>query len=279
MTSNRSLLLLGCGYLGTVVAERVPAAYEQTYAYVSAPTPRPRLKKAGAQVHAVDIFCESLGLPADDRRAKHAMVLLPPSRIPDEPGVIATLSSKLDEIDCKRAVLISSTGVYAASETAVTAETTVYSDTPRATRLHRIETEWLQASPRNVILRLAGIYGPDRVVGLETLRKGDAVGGDADAWLNLIHVEDAAALALSCLNGAGARIELGADGNPVKRHAYYGHLAALRGLPLPKFAGEAERNTQSKRCDPSTSFRRLNFEPRFPDYKSGLAHALAAIEE
>ncbi len=58
------------------------------------------------------------------------------------------------------------------------------------------QRKFLQAN----ILRLAGIYGPGRLVGrIEgPSRRSKVPQGNADAWLNLIHVDDAVAAVLAC---------------------------------------------------------------------------------
>ena len=280
---SRALMLIGCGYLGTAVARLAVGRYRRIDAYVASATPRPDLDRAGVSIHVGDVFSGATKGIEDVRSRlgddNHALVMLPPSRIPNEKEAVGALSEKLRAMGCNRAVLISSTGVYAAEEGGyVTAESDNYGDTQRSMRLREIETEWLVAAETNSILRLAGIYGPGRVIGLQNLRAGKPVGGSPDAWLNLIHVDDAAALSLRCLDTVSSRIELGADGNPVRRGEYYNYVAQSKNLPAPQFEGKSIRNTQSKRCDPSTSFRRLGFEPKFADFKAGVDDALAGEE-
>src|SRR5262249_42647713 len=43
-----------------------------------------------------------------------------------------------------------------------------------------------------LILRFSGLYGPGRIVRRDALEKGEAIVGDPDRYLNLIHIEDAA---------------------------------------------------------------------------------------
>ena len=47
--------------------------------------------------------------------------------------------------------------------------------------------------PTAIILRFAGIYGPDRLLRAKSIQAGEPIVGDAEQWLNLIHVEDGAA--------------------------------------------------------------------------------------
>ena len=285
MAQNRqALLIIGCGYLGQAVARLSRSRYHEIHAFVASSRARPALREMEVSIHIGDVFDkhglnESLSRVSDGL-TKHAIVMLPPSAIPQNPTVVSVLSEQLQAAGCVRALLISSTGVYgSAKNELVTAESTEYADTKRALRLRQIEIKWQAAASQNMILRLAGIYGPNRLVGLKSLGEEQTVGGSPNAWLNLIHVNDAAALCLRCLGSVAARVELGADGHPVKRGEYYRYLATSHKLPAPVFAGETERNTNSKRCNPLSTFQRLNFRPKFPDYRLGIQDALKINQE
>ena len=49
-------MLIGCGYLGTVVARLAVERYRRIDAYVASPTPRPELDRAGVSIHVGDVF-------------------------------------------------------------------------------------------------------------------------------------------------------------------------------------------------------------------------------
>lgn len=89
------------------------------------------------------------------------------------------------------------------------------------------------------ILRLAGIYGPGRLVArLEALRQGEPLEGEGEAWLNLIHVDDAARSVLACEQFARpGRTYLIADDEPVRRQDFYGYVAARIDAPPVTFIG------------------------------------------
>lgn len=220
-------------------------------------------------------FCRGLSGPLS------VLCLLPPGACQDAAGLLVPFEGLLKTlvlIAPTSAVLSSSTGVYGdhGNET-VSAETHCRPVSAREHRLNELEARW-QSLPGHRILRLAGLYGPGRVIGLQNLQNRQPIGGDPDGYLNLIHVEDAAALLLSCLQGAGAAIELGCDGAPVPRRLYYSYLAATFGLAAPHFNGEpSARGGGGRRCDPASSWRRLKWRPSYRDFRAGLAALPSAI--
>ncbi len=273
-----SWLLVGCGYLGTHVLARLSAA-RATVAVVT----RDAARAAGFErdygargvvgAYADDALLERCctTLPAPLR----VLCLLPPSACADAANRLAPYTqfcAALDRLRPARAVLSSSTGVYGEQGGArVTAETPCRPVSARERRLHEIEGRWLSGGERHV-LRCAGLYGPDRIVGLAGLVAGQAVPGDPDGWLNLLHVDDAATLLLRMALDAPAAIELGADGRPVTRRVYYATLAAWAGVRQPRFDGtHPARGGGARRCDPGTTCARLDWRPMFADFKAGLA--------
>ena len=275
---DATLAILGGGFLGGFVAAKAKQRYETIYACVAQDKPRPNLSQHGVQIRAGDIFeSRAKFLPATERDVFDLIFMIPPSAIPDHEQTFSELVSSLADSACRRALLISSTGVYAVPDGAVvSAETPSDAKSGRAAKLLRIENQWLSGGKNFGVLRLAGIYGPGRVVGAKALSEGTSLGGSPDAWLNLIHAADAAELSLRCLDGSARPIELGADGHPVKRGEYYQFVANLIHASPADFAGTTKRNTNSKRCDPSSTFERLDFVPMFPNYTDGVRACLDA---
>ena len=105
--------------------------------------------------------------------------------------------------------------------------------------------------PAAIMLRFAGIYGPDRLLRSQALLAGEPIAGDADKWLNLIHVEDGAAAAVAADEraAAGATYNI-SDGQPVRRRDFYAWVARQLGAPPPVFvapAVEAEAERVNRR--------------------------------
>ncbi len=136
-----------------------------------------------------------------------------------------------------------------------------------------------QTRPVNVcVLRLAGLYGPGRLLRrIEQLKTGEPLDRAPDAYLNLIHVADAArAIIAGQQRGGPGRTYLICDDHPTTRREYYTRLASLVGAPTPTFREQAgsEGANLNKRCDNRLMHRELNVELEFPTIESGLPHAV-----
>src|SRR5262249_43145601 len=90
------------------------------------------------------------------------------------------------------------------------------------------------------VLRFSGIYGPGRLIRRQSLESGEPIVGDAEKWLNLIHVDDGAAavVAVAERGGQGEVYNI-CDDHPVRRRDFYMELARLLGAPEPCFVPPA----------------------------------------
>ena len=87
------------------------------------------------------------------------------------------------------------------------------------------------------ILRLAGIYGPDRLLRrISDLQKSVPITSLPDEWLNLIHVDDAVTAIdrISVLESPPPVINVVAS-ETVTRRTYYSTLASMANTPPPVF--------------------------------------------
>lgn len=131
------------------------------------------------------------------------------------------------------------------------------------------------------VLRLSGIYGPGRLLSrIESLRAGEPLSGRGEAWLNLIHVDDAVAAVLACEQlGQPGETYLITDDRPIKREEYYLQLAQLVGAPPPVFADDlpAKRGSGglNKRCSNKKARAELSLALTYPTIIAGLPHALS----
>ncbi len=144
---------------------------------------------------------------------------------------------------------------------------------------------------RAVILRLAGIYGPGRLLArMEQIKSGALMQGNPDAYLNLIHVTDVVNAILRC--DTESRLDshyLVSDNCPITRQEYYETLARLLNAPLPQFATEpteqgalksnrlhsTERAAGlNKRCNNQKIRVNLGLGMVYPSIKEGLPQAI-----
>lgn len=203
--------------------------------------------------------------------------MVPPSQIDRMtfPGFI----ERLNKLDVKKAVLVSSTVVYGKKDRIVDADSDVSIDSERAERQSFIEQDWLASVKKGSIIRFAGIYGPGRVIGKHGVLKGDTINANPDGWLNLIHVDDGAQL----LKRIGTMdesepIELACDGNPIKRCEYYSFLAEKLNQAPPIFSHDSNDRGIGRRCDNSVTTSRSGWQPKHLDFREAISNLIKQHE-
>ena len=171
-----------------------------------------------------------------------------------------------------RFLYISSTSVYGQTDGSWIDETSPTEPLDESGRVVLEAEQTLRRfRPDAVILRFAGIYGPDRVLRKASLLKGEPVPGDPERFLNLIHVDDGVRAVLA----AEERAEPGetyliADDHPPTRREFFTRTAEVIGAPPVRFdgggAGEANRRVGNAKAK-----QRLGFRPQYPNFREGLA--------
>lgn len=201
-------------------------------------------------------------------------------------------------LDTGRFIYISTTGVYGDAGGDWVDEQTRPDPQRDGGRASLAAEEALAAHPlgsRSVILRLAGIYGPGRIPFLDRLRAGEPISAISEGYLNLIHVDDAAAavsaaerLVLSKLSPVNelpppleqSRIYCISDGHPVQRGDYYAEVARIIGAPKPRFVApdpdspRAARAANDRRVSNARMQDEMQMQLSYPDYRAGLVEIL-----
>ena len=97
-----------------------------------------------------------------------------------------------------------------------------------------------------VVLRLAGLYGPGSVPRSTDVTAGRPLFGSPHAYLNLIHVEDAARamVAVAACEAITRRTHVVSDGHPLTRGEHVGLLATRLGVAPPRFEGGSGLGTR-----------------------------------
>lgn len=275
-------LIFGCGYLGERVGRRwielgaTPVAVTQSAARAE------QLARLGFEPLIADVTRPDTlaDLPAADT----VLYAVGYDRA-------SGLSRAQVQVDGLRAVLnalrppvrflyVSSTSVYGESEGAWVDEDTPCRPDRENGRVALAAEELLRSHPvgsRAIVLRLAGIYGPGRLLRMQDLLAGQPIGVAADAIVNLIHVEDAASTILAAEQRARPPATyLISDGHPVSRREFYRHLSELLHLPAPTFLDVETDQRQSlrgfgnKRVRNSRMLEELGIRLAYPSYREGL---------
>lgn len=287
-TEPQTRLIIGCGYLGRRVAARWLARGDSVYALTRSESNSRELHSLGIRPIVGDVTRpDSLtNLPQVDT-VLHAVGFDrnagPSKREVYVNGLQNVLPAVADR--CHRFLYVSSTSVYGQENGERVDESSPCAPTTESGEICRAAeqlVEALEGDSLGIVLRLAGIYGPDRLLSrIEAIRDGLALPGPRDAWLNLIHVDDAALVVEHvAAQEMPDRLLLVSDDEPIRRHHYYETLAKNLHAPVPQFDDNSiARHTRglNKRCD-NSRLRQAGIELQFPSFETGLEHALASAQ-
>ena len=186
-------------------------------------------------------------------------------------------------------VYASTSGVYGDCEGALVRETRVVAPaTPRAQR--RVNAERAvrhlgRAGVRASVLRIPGIYAPDREGGTPEarLRRGTPVlCADDDVFTNHIHADDLARACMAALwRGRPQRVYNVSDSTHMKMGDYFDLAADLYGLPRPPRVPRSTAHEhlslmllsfmgESRRLDNQRMVHELRLRLRYPSVADGL---------
>jgi nucleoside-diphosphate-sugar epimerase len=196
-------------------------------------------------------------------------------------GLRAVLDAVSPQV--RRVILVSSTGVFSEQGGGWVDEASACQPSRESGRA-LLAAEQALAAHRlgacGIVLRLAGIYGPGRLPRRAELASGEPLPVAAGEYVNLIHVEDAAATVLAAeARAQSPRTYLVSDGHPVERREYLAELARQFGLPPPSFRdpllGESvARRSGDKRVSNARMLAELQVKLAYPTYRQGLAAAV-----
>ena len=136
-----------------------------------------------------------------------------------------------------------------------------------------------------VILRVAGIYGPDRGHWFKEFLKGEArLEGNGLRHLNMIHRDDVIGCILAALkSGRPGEIYNAVDDEPVSQFHFFQWLAEELDKPLPPAEpGSPEENRKRGLTNKRVLNRRLKMELgyrfKYPNFRQGYSAELLRLE-
>lgn len=275
----QDVLIFGCGYLGARLAQRCLRAGRRVLATTRSADRAAAFREAGLDpivcdvtdastlttLPRVDTVVYCVGL---DRSAGKSM----------REVYVDGLQNVLKALSAPRLfLLVSSTSVYGQQNGEEVDETAATEPTEESGQIV-LAAECVVRSllPAAIILRFAGIYGPNRMLKSKALRLGEALALNPARWVNLIHVDDGvtAILAAEQRGRCGAVYNV-CDDRPVLRREFYEHLARILNAPPPRFEppwerGFTGRDTTNRRVSNRRMRQELGVELVYPDYVAGL---------
>lgn len=232
-------LILGCGYLG----RRVAAAWRDQGCHVVGVTRRTehagQLRRQGIEPIVADVLNPKslIGLPQAET-VLYAIGLDRTSGTSMRSVYVHGLANVLEHLPPpRRLIYISSSSVYGQPDGSWVDENSPTDPEEESGKIVLEAEQLLRARlPGAIILRFAGIYGPDRLLRQKAIVAGEPIVGDAEKWLNLIHVEDGVQAVLAAeARGTPGRVYNICDDRPVQRREFYVALASRLNAPPPCF--------------------------------------------
>jgi nucleoside-diphosphate-sugar epimerase len=272
VNNPKKILIAGCGYTGQALSRYASKRGDLVWGLRRNREKENQLREAGAQPLFVDLLdtSELAMLPDVD----YVVCVQAPRN--HQAGYKTTyvkatrnLVSAFRGRAIKKFLWVSSTSVYGDCKDGwVEADTLPNPESNNSKYLLESERIVLKSSFPSVILRLGGIYGPERNR-MHLIEQG-IVSANDPGFMNHIHVEDVARLIYFLLeSGAPGEIYLGVDDAPVLRCEFYGWLIHEAHIRVAELRSKRElRQTTSKRCS-NAKIKSLGFKLKYPTFREG----------
>jgi nucleoside-diphosphate-sugar epimerase len=292
MTTLPKAVIIGCGYTGERLAQKL-SAIRKVLAVVRSSASRHKLLARNIATIELDldtVTAETWPLDVSDVDNAWLFYLAPP---PAEGVSDSRLDRFLRRLKGCPAVFVymSTTGVYGNTSGARVDESTpVNPQTERAQR--RMSAEhmtrvWCNENEvRRVVLRVPGIYGPNRIP-LVRLQRGEPFIRLAEAGVtNRIHVDDLTTVCVAAAVRSDARgVYNVTDGNSMSSTEFMRRVSAIAHMPAPvelsleeaRLTLSAERMSfldESRRVSNQRLLTELQIQLQYADVDAGIRASL-----
>lgn len=288
------VLIVGCGYVGLPLGAELTRLSHEVSGLRRSVSAENELKAAGIQPVFGDVTkpetlsmlpqnfdwvvnCVAAGGDAEDYR----QIYLQGTR---------NLIEWLAPNPPKKFVYTSSTSVYGQTDGSQVKESSPTEPLVETAKI-LVETEKLllaAVAERKfpaVILRVAGIYGPDRGHGFKQFLKNEArMEGDGSRFLNMIHRDDLIGCIIAALkNGRPGEIYNAADDESVSQLHFFQWLTQALDKPLPPSEPEnpdaaRKRGVTNKRVSNRKLKMELGHQFKYPNFREGYSAELLRLD-
>jgi nucleoside-diphosphate-sugar epimerase len=299
------VLIVGCGYVGLPLGAELVRQGHEVFGLRRSASAEEKLKAAGIQPLVGDVTkpedLAKLPAPFDwvvncvssshgDVEDYRRVYLQGTRNLIEWLAPAFADASARQGLPPKKFVYTSSTGVYGLTDGSVVNET---SPTEPATDTAKVlvETEKLlmaAAAERRfpaVILRVAGIYGPDRGYLLKQYLKNEArIEGKAARIMNMIHRDDLIGAIIAALkSGRPGEIYNAVDDEPVSQLTFFTWLAGTLGKDPPPSVPEdleaaRKRGVTSKKVSNWKLKMELGYQFKYPNFRKGYTAELLRLD-
>lgn len=284
-------MIFGCGYVGTALAKALIAQGMRVGALTRNVDRAAELRQLGL----AEVVVADLQSPAwmDTLSGSYAAVVncvssagggiegYQKSYVEGQQRILEWVKTQ----DIRSYVYTSSTSVYPQDGGALVDEAADTSGVPRTGQVLLESEQLIEANAALFgswyVLRLAGIYGPERHYLLNQLREGGGlIPGRGDYHMNMIHRDDIVDAILAAIQGGSpSGIYNICDNEPATKEVVLTYLAKQLALPIPQFDPENIPPRLQRRGgrmpDRKVSNRKaresLAWQPLYPSYREGYA--------
>jgi nucleoside-diphosphate-sugar epimerase len=290
------VLIVGCGYVGLPVGAELARLGHEVFGVRRSAAAEAELKAVGIQPSVADVtqpetlaalpgpfdwvvntVASTRGGGAEDYR----QVYLQGTR-----NLITWLAASPP----KKFVYTSSTGVYGQDDGSLVKETSPTEPADETAKV-LVETEQLLLTAARerrfpaVILRVAGIYGPDRGHRFKQYLRNEAViPGKGERLLNMIHRDDLVGVILAVLKaGRPGEVYNAVDDEPVTQLPFFRWLSETLGRDLPPFGPtepevSRKRGATSKKISNRKLKMELGYRFQYPTFRQGYTAEIRRLD-
>lgn len=281
-TREMTVLIAGCGDLGTEAGLRFAAAGHEVIGLRRSPEKLPveirgiyaDLSSAVPVIPAeVEIVVGAIAADASTEDAYRAAYVSGLANVLD--------ALERDSVQPRRILFVSSTAVYKDSGGAVVDESTPTEPTRFSGKVLVEAEDLLFSRTRSTLseaisLRLGGIYGPGRTRLIDQVRSGQAMIPALPRHTNRVHRDDAAAMIvhLTTMSQSPDTVYVGVDDHAAEMGDVMRFLATELQCPEPPTGPVTAGGPGDKRCT-NQRLRGTGFEFTYPTFKDGYRAVLA----
>lgn len=283
-----TLTILGCGYIGSALAQSALQKGWKVTALTRNRETAENLEKMGIQKVVASYLNNDEWHSHLDANQDFVVNCVGASSPTNEGYVESYIEGQKSVIkwaesgDIKTFIFTSSCSVYPQTGRKLVDETASSAGVPEKGGL-LLAAEGISFPPpdsiqRSFILRLGGIYGPDRHLLVNKVKQGIELDGNAERILNLVHRDDAVSAIFACLLAGDrhlGRIYNLTDGSPTARGQIVEWLAQKLHVSTPAFTENDSEKTPNRKISNQRIIAELNWTPKYPSFIQGYESLLA----
>ena len=276
------VLVVGCGYVGQPLAERLAEAGHDVFALSRKPPEfRGRIVPIACDITRKD---ELKGIPCAYDAVINTASSTKGGSEEYRSVYFEGMRNLLAHLQFKKYIWTSSTSVYAQSDGDIVSEESPAEPVSATSRILRETEEVLLKEGQGIVVRLAGIYGPARGHLFQQYLRGEArIHGEGARWLNMIHREDAVGAIIAAVEtGRAGEIYNVTDNEAVMERDFFTWLAQQLKRDLPPVVSESElasrkRGVTSKRVSNRKLREQLGYAFIYPTFREGYTSEISRL--